>query len=185
MPRNVAPSVARVPGVTLVDLADLRAAGAIDDGAVLDDLARAEAIVEGELERYLRWQAGRSAAVSVSRLRADVEAYAQSQIDQATRGVPDDVRPLVEDRVRRAVHQLAHGPTKRLLKAAEDGDERLVEVLVRAVRRRPAPPGLTLLPPGGSQGTQTRRRRGRRRRAAGRRRGSAASTGSASGSGGS
>ncbi len=65
----------------------------------------------------------------MSRLRADVEAYAQSQVDQATRGVPDDLRPLIEERVRRAVHQLAHGPTKRLLKAAEEGDDRLVEVL--------------------------------------------------------
>ncbi len=129
VPRNVAPSVARLPGVTLVDLADLRAAGAIDDGAVLHDLARAEALVEGELDRYLRWQAARSAAVSVSRLRADVEAYAQSQVDHATRGIPDDLRPLIEERVRRAVAQLAHGPTKRLLKAAEEGDERLVEVL--------------------------------------------------------
>jgi glutamyl-tRNA reductase len=129
VPRNVAPAVGRVPGVTLIDLADLRAAGAIDDGAVLHDLARAEEIVEGELARYLRWVAGRSAAVSVSRLRADVEAYAQTQVDQATRGVPDDLRPLVEERVRRAVHQLAHGPTKRLLKAAEEGDDRLVEVL--------------------------------------------------------
>jgi glutamyl-tRNA reductase len=129
MPRNVAPAVGRAPGVTLVDLAHLRAAGAIDDGAVLHDLARAEEIVEVELARYLRWVAGRSAAVSVSRLRADVEAYAQSQVDHATRGVPDDLRPLVEERVRRAVHQLAHGPTKRLLRAAEEGDDRLVEVL--------------------------------------------------------
>ncbi len=129
MPRNVAPAVGLVPGVTLVDLAHLRAAGAIDDGAVLHDLARAEEIVEGELNRYFRWVAGRSAAVSVSRLRADVEAYARSQVDHATRGVPDDLRPLIEERVRRAVHQLAHGPTKRLLRAAEEGDDRLVEVL--------------------------------------------------------
>jgi glutamyl-tRNA reductase len=129
VPRNVAPSVACLPGVTLVDLADLRAAGAIDDGAVLHDLARAEALVETELDRYLRWQSARSAATSVSRLRADVEAYAQSQVDHATRGVPEDLRPLIEERVRRAVAQLAHGPTKRLLKAAEEGDERLVEVL--------------------------------------------------------
>jgi glutamyl-tRNA reductase len=129
VPRNVAPDVGRVPGVTLVDLADLRAAGAIDDGAVLHDLARAGEVVEGELNRYLRWLAGRSAALSVSRLRADVEAYAQSQVDQATRGVPDDLRPLIEERVRRAVHQLAHGPTRRLLKAAEEGDDRMVEVL--------------------------------------------------------
>jgi glutamyl-tRNA reductase len=129
VPRNVAPSIARLPGVTLVDLADLRAAGAVDDGAVLHDLARAEALVEGELQRYLRWQAARSAAASVSRLRADVEAYAQHQVDHATRGVPDDLRPLVEDRVRRAVAQLAHGPTRRLLEAAEEGDQRLVEVL--------------------------------------------------------
>jgi glutamyl-tRNA reductase len=129
VPRNVAPSVGGIPGVTLVDLGDLRAAGAIDDGAVLDDLARADEIVETELGRYVRWLAGRSAAVSMSRLRSDVEACARSQVEHATRGVPEDLRPLIEDRVRRAVQQLAHGPTKRLLKAAEDGDERLVEVL--------------------------------------------------------
>lgn len=139
VPRNVAPAVGGIPGVTLVDLGDLRAAGAIDDGAVLDDLARADRIVEAELERFLRWLGGRSAAVSVSRLRADVEACARSQVDHATRGVPDDLRPLVEDRVRRAVYQLAHGPTKRLLEAAEDGDDRLVEVLAGLF----APPGRT------------------------------------------
>jgi glutamyl-tRNA reductase len=137
VPRNVAPEVGRIRGVTLVDLADLRTAGAVDERAVLYELARADRIVEAELERYLRWLAGRSAAVSVSRLRADVEAYAQSQVDQATRGVPDDLRPLIEDRVRRAVHQLAHGPTKRLLRAAEEGDDRLVEVLAGLF----APPG--------------------------------------------
>jgi glutamyl-tRNA reductase len=67
--------------------------------------------------------------VSVRRLRADVDACAQSQAELATRGLPEHLRPAVEDGVRRAVRRLAHGPTKRLMEAAAAGDEHLVAVL--------------------------------------------------------
>jgi glutamyl-tRNA reductase len=129
VPRNVDPAVRSVPGVRLVDLADLRAAGARESEAISRDVARAEQIVEQELVRYLRWLAGRSAAASIRRLRADVDACASSQAEQAARGLPLELRPVVEERVRRAVRRLAHGPTERLLDAAEAGDEELVEML--------------------------------------------------------
>jgi glutamyl-tRNA reductase len=129
VPRNVDPAVRAVPGVRLVDLADLRRTAAHASEAVTRDVTRAEQIVDEELDRYLRWLAGRAAAVSVRRLRADVDACAQSQAELATRGLPEHLRPAVEDGVRRAVRRLAHGPTKRLMEAAAAGDEHLVAVL--------------------------------------------------------
>ena len=129
LPRNVDPAVGTVAGVRLIDLDDMRLAGAPGSVGVTEDLVRANEIVDGELARYLRWLAGRSAAGAVRRLRADVDSWAASQARQASLGYPDQVRPAIEEGVRRAVRRLAHAPTKRLLEAAEAGDERLVEVL--------------------------------------------------------
>ena len=129
VPRNVDPAVRAVPGVRLVDLTDLRAAGARESEAASRDVAAAEQIVEEELGRYLRWLAGRSAAASIRQLRDDVDACASRQAEHAARGLPAELRPVVEQRVRRAVRRLAHGPTKRLLDAAEAGDQELVELL--------------------------------------------------------
>ena len=129
VPRNVDPDVRTVPGVRLVDLSDLRRRGGLDREPVTGGVARAEQIIDEEVGRYLRWLAGRSAATSIRRLRSDVDACAGRQAERAGRGVPDDLRPLVEDRVRRAVRRLAHGPTQRLVEAAEAGDTQLVELL--------------------------------------------------------
>jgi glutamyl-tRNA reductase len=129
VPRNVDPAVRSVPGVRLVDLADLRAVGGRHQETVTTDLACAERIVEEELARYLRWLAGRSAATSVRRLRAEIDACVSAEIEHVARGVPEELRPLVAEGVRRTVHRLAHGPTRRLLEAAEAGDEDLVALL--------------------------------------------------------
>jgi len=129
VPRNVDPDVRGVDGVRLVDLADLRTAGNADGDRLTRDVERAEEIVDDALDRYLRWLAGRSAAASVRRLRADVETCTRTQVEHATRGIPEELRPAVEDGIRRVVRQLAHGPTRRLLQAAEAGDEELVAVL--------------------------------------------------------
>jgi len=129
LPRNVDPAVRTVAGVRLIDLDDMRLVGDPGSEGVTEDFVRANEIVDGELARYLRWLAGRSAAGAVRRLRADVDSWATSQARQASLGYPDQVRPAIEEGVRRAVRRFAHAPTKRLLEAAEAGDERLVEVL--------------------------------------------------------
>jgi glutamyl-tRNA reductase len=135
VPRNVDPCARRVPGIRLIDLADLRRSGTMAAESVASDVRRAEEIVEEELDRYLRWLSGRSVADSVRRMRADLDACAQAEAHQATLGVSDELRPLVEDGVRRAVRRLAHGPTKRLLEAAEAGDDGLVEALATLFAR--------------------------------------------------
>lgn len=129
VPRNMDPGVRALDGVRLLDLADLRATGVEESDELTQDVARAERIVDEELDRYLRWLAERSAATSVQRLRADAEACAREEAARVTRGIPEEFRGAVEAGLRRAVHRLAHGPTKRLLEAAQSGDDELVEIL--------------------------------------------------------
>jgi glutamyl-tRNA reductase len=129
VPRNVDPDVGTLPGAHLVDLDELRAQGAPGSEAISRDVAQAERIVGEELDRYQRWLAGRAAATSVRQLRADLDRCARSQIEQAAHDVPEELRPVLEDGIRRVVGRLAHGPTKRLIEAAEAGDDDLVAVL--------------------------------------------------------
>jgi glutamyl-tRNA reductase len=129
VPRNVHPAVRHVRGIRLLDLADLRTMSAVENEHLSRDVARADQVVEEELDRYHHWSARRSAAASVQQLREDLEACVQAQSLEATRGVPDDLRPVVIESIRRGLHQLAHGPTRRLMEAAEAGDDRLVEIL--------------------------------------------------------
>jgi glutamyl-tRNA reductase len=129
VPRNVDPDVRALPGVRLVDLADLRATGAGGNETVTRDVDRAEQIVEEELDRYQRWLTGRTAAMSLRRLRGDLDDCSRSHLERTLRGIPQEFHPLVEEAIRRVVGQVAHGPTQRLLEAAEAGEDELVEVL--------------------------------------------------------
>jgi glutamyl-tRNA reductase len=129
VPRNVDPGVRTVRGVRLLDLTDLRAAEGDTSDPVTSDLARADRIVEEELERYLRWLAGRSAAGSIRRLREEIDLCVSGEMDRVSRALPEGLRPLVADGVRHTVNRLAHGPTRRLLEAAEAGDDQLAELL--------------------------------------------------------
>jgi len=132
VPRNVDPAVRALPGVRLVDLADLRSTRAGDHDTMTDGVGVAEQIVAEEVDRYLRWLAGRSAVVALRRLRAGVEARTARLVEEAMRGTAEAMRPLVEDRVRREMRQLAHAPTRALLEAAAVGNAALVEALSRA-----------------------------------------------------
>jgi len=129
VPRNVDPGVRSLPGVRLLDLADLRATAGQAGDLVTSDLARAERIVQEELERYLRWLAGRAAAESVRRLREEIETCVSDEIEGVARSLPAEVQPLVAEAVRRTVNRLAHGPTRRLLDAAAAGNDGVVDLL--------------------------------------------------------
>jgi len=129
MPRNVDPAVRGLPGVRLIDLADLREAGLAGAGGLAHDLAAAEEIIEDELQRYLRWLAGRPAAAAVRRMRSGAEEAARQELDRIAGELPAEVRPAVERLLLRTVHRLVHQPTLELRAAAEAGDGDLVRVL--------------------------------------------------------
>ncbi|HEV7654673.1 MAG TPA: glutamyl-tRNA reductase [Mycobacteriales bacterium] len=127
LPRNVAASVRDLDSVRLIDLADLRADGttsATAAAALTAEIAAVEAVIEAELARYRRWEAGRGAGPALRRMRADAEEVARQEIARAA--VPPEVRPALERAVLRTVHRLAHATTRELLAAAQAGDDALV-----------------------------------------------------------
>ncbi|MGA8846075.1 MAG: glutamyl-tRNA reductase [Nocardioides sp.] len=138
VPRNVDSAVRELRGVRLLDLGDLRAAGRPESETVVRDVTTAECIIAEELDRHARRVARRDAAPAVRRLRDDIEACVRIQVEQATEGVADEDRPVVEDQVRRAHRKLSHQATQRLLQAAEAGDARLVEVLAGSYATAPS-----------------------------------------------
>ena len=129
MPRNVDPGVRALPWVRLIDLADLRSGGASDADDLAHDLAATEEIIETELQRYLRWLAGRSAAAALRRMRSGAEDIAREEMARIADELPAEIRSSMERVLLKTVHRLVHKPTLELRAAAEADDRDLVSVL--------------------------------------------------------
>ncbi|HEX5495899.1 MAG TPA: glutamyl-tRNA reductase [Mycobacteriales bacterium] len=140
VPRNVDPKVRGLPGVNLVDLADLRASGSDDAATLAADVAVAEEILGDELVRFSHWLRARSAVSAVRRLRAQADDVGRQEYDRVATRLPAEARALLELAVHRTVHRLVHAPTQAMLEAAATGDLDLVETLARALSPPPAVP---------------------------------------------
>jgi glutamyl-tRNA reductase len=124
VPRDVDPAVADVPGVTLVDVAAVRAALA---GTTGTDVAAAEAIVADEVASFLTWLRGFDAAPTVAALRAradDLVATELAALRRRRADLSDEQRADVARTVHRVVQRLLHQPTVRVreLAATPGGD---------------------------------------------------------------
>jgi glutamyl-tRNA reductase len=114
LPRDVAPSVGELPGVTYVDIDALRSSGAMVSDA---DVRDATAIVTEELGRYLAEQQKLAVAPTVTALRARANQVIEAELtrlDGRLPGLDSDVRRELADTVRRAVEKLLHAPTVRV-----------------------------------------------------------------------
>jgi glutamyl-tRNA reductase len=129
MPRNVDPAARALPWVRLIDLADLRSDGTAEAGDLVRDLAATEEIIETELQRYLCWLAGRSAAAALRRMRSGAEEIAREELARIAGGLPPEIRSSMERVLLKTVHRLVHKPTLELRAAAAADDGDLVDVL--------------------------------------------------------
>jgi glutamyl-tRNA reductase len=119
VPRDVAPEVADVPGVTLIDLARV-AAASIDEPSVTDRAA-AESIVESGAEAFLIWLRGAEVAPTVAALRARAESVVESELSRLAQRRPDltdEQRADVAHSIHRVVQRLLHSPTVRVRQLA-------------------------------------------------------------------
>ena len=128
MPRNVDPAARALPWVRLIDLADLRSDGMSDAGDLVHDLAAGEEIIETELQRYMRWLAGRSAAAALHRMRSGAENIAREELARIAGELPAEIRSSMERALLKTVHRLVHKPTLELRAAAQAHDSHLVSV---------------------------------------------------------
>jgi glutamyl-tRNA reductase len=126
VPRDVAPEVADVPGVILIDVARVGAA-AMAEPSVADREA-AETIVAAEVEAFLTWLRGSEVAPTVAALRARADEVVASELSRLTSRRPDltdSQRADVAHAIHRVVQRLLHSPTVRVrqLATAPGGDQ--------------------------------------------------------------
>jgi glutamyl-tRNA reductase len=131
VPRDVAPDVAALPGVTVIDLARLN--GEQLQGPPSADRSAAESIVADEVEAFLAWFKGAETAPTVAALRARADAVVESELRRLALRRPDltqDQRDDVVRTVHRVVQRLLHSPTVRMRQlASTPGGDQYVTVL--------------------------------------------------------
>jgi glutamyl-tRNA reductase len=121
MPRNIDAHVADLPGVTLLDLADLRAFVEARLDERRKEVGRVRAVVAEELSRHSADVAAREVAPTVTALRHHAEAVRTAELDRhraRLAQLDDRQREAVEALTRGIVAKLLHDPTVRLKDAA-------------------------------------------------------------------
>ena len=125
LPHDVDPSVADLPGTTLVGLADLGAI--LTERADVETLPEVEAVrdlVTGEVAGYLAARMVKSVAPTVAALRSRAAAVVAGEMERLDHRLPDldeATRQEVQHAVHRVVEKLLHTPTVRIKELSGDG----------------------------------------------------------------
>ena len=131
VPRDVDPGVGRLPGVTLLDMDDLRSFAEAGLAGRRREIDRVEAIVDEEVERYAAVATARGLAPLVVALRRRGEDLRVAELERfAARleGLDDRQREAVEALTKALLAKVLHEPTVRLKEAAgSPGADRLAE----------------------------------------------------------
>lgn len=121
VPRDVDPAVARIPGVTLLDMDDLSRFAEAGQAGRQAEVAAVESILADETERFSTDRTAREMAPIIESLRGKAEAVRQSEIERALAAHPDlddGAREALERATAALVNKLLHQPTVALRSAA-------------------------------------------------------------------
>lgn len=130
VPRDVDPAVASLPGVTLLDMDDLRAFAAHGLEGRRREISRVEEIIDAEVERYLASATARELAPLIVALRERAEAVRVGELERYRSRLDEEQREVVDALTRALVQKLLHEPTVRLKDAAgSPKGDRLAEAL--------------------------------------------------------
>ena len=124
VPRDVDPGVADVPGVTLLDMDDLKAFAESSMDRRRREVARVRRIISAELERLRTERKAREVAPVVSALRSRGEDIRLAELDRfraKLEGVDPRTAETIEALTRGIVAKLLHEPTVRVKEAAGTG----------------------------------------------------------------
>ena len=128
VPRNVEPACATLSDVFAYDVDDLEKVVATTVDARRDEAARAEAMVEAEVQAFTQERRARAALPVLGKLRRHAEDIARAEVERTLAhlgGLDEKGRRSIEAMALAIVNKLLHGPTTRLKKAAASGDTEL------------------------------------------------------------
>ena len=131
VPRDVAPEVGDLPGVTVIDIDSLAASRRTLPAAA--DTAAVEQIVAAEVEHFLSWLRGAEVAPTVAALRNRAEDVVSAELRKLSARRPEfteEQRADVSRTLHRVVQQLLHSPTVRVRQlATEPGGDQYAALL--------------------------------------------------------
>ena len=141
VPRDVDPAVNELSNVYRYDVDDLQSVAEANLKEREREAQAAQAIVEQEVERYLRWYEALVAVPIVRALREHFRGVGEEELDKALaqlRHLPAEDQARVQRLVRTLVNKLLHTPSMRLKQVASADDGRLhAETLTRLFDLRP------------------------------------------------
>jgi glutamyl-tRNA reductase len=124
VPRDVDPGVADIPGVTLLDMDDLKAFAESSMDRRRREVARVRRIISAELERLRTERTAREVAPLVSALRSRGEDIRLAELERfrsRLESVDARTAETIEALTRGIVAKLLHEPTVRVKEAAGSG----------------------------------------------------------------
>jgi glutamyl-tRNA reductase len=131
VPRDVAPEVGALPGVTVVDIDSLATSRRTLPAAA--ETAAVEQIVAAEVEHFLAWLRGAEVAPTVAALRTRADDVVSAELRKLSARRPEfteEQRADVSRTLHRVVQQLLHSPTVRVRQlAAEPGGDQYAALL--------------------------------------------------------
>lgn len=122
VPRDIDADVGTVSDVRLIDVARIGGEAAARRSARAHDVARAEAIVAEETQRYMEWWHGRGVASTLARLHARADRVRTAELKRAFARLPEltaHERAVIGELATRVVAKLLHEPTVALKRDAE------------------------------------------------------------------
>jgi glutamyl-tRNA reductase len=132
MPRDIAPEVASLPGVTVIGMDQLRGGGGAASGVGVgaDEIAAVRAIVEEEFAAYGSAVKAARVTPTVVALRTKAATVVDAELARlagrlSDQGVSGQALEEIAQTVRRVVDKLLHAPTVRVkeLASSPDGEE--------------------------------------------------------------
>jgi glutamyl-tRNA reductase len=121
VPRNADPALDALDDVYLYDLDDLSAIADRNASERARDVAKAEAIIEEQQQRFDGWFAALRAVPTIRHLREHVEALRADEVERALAKLPlsEAERAAVDALTRSLVNKILHEPVSRLRREAE------------------------------------------------------------------
>jgi glutamyl-tRNA reductase len=124
MPRDVEPAAGEIEQVFLYNIDDLQATVRENLARRANEVARAEAIVDEEIDRFAAWFRSRGAVPTIVALRQRFEAIRRAELDRLDAklsSLPPDARARVDEITRLIIEKLLLTPTEQL-KAVGDAE---------------------------------------------------------------
>ena len=132
VPRDVDPEMNKVDGVFLYDIDDLQSVSIANLSDRSREAARAERLVQREVEQFARRAQVLDAVPALRALQGSVEAMRQAELRRAAarlEGLTPAQREAVEALTRGLANKFLHAPLQALRSAAQEGDEERLSLL--------------------------------------------------------